>query len=266
MALGTFEIENGIESEDLEYSRISLRTRYNDMQALILAGGAGTRLSSVLGELNKPMAPVAGRPFLEYLLLRLKKYEIDEVTLCVGYKADLIQSYFGTGKRWGMHVSYSHESDFLGTGGALKLAEAYIHEKECFVMNGDSLFAIDLSTLMHYHRMMKAKATLALAQVENTQRYGSVGLNKAGEVVSFIEKRESNNEGLINGGVYVFAREVLDLIPDGQPVSLEKDILPGLIGHAVYGLPSQDYFIDIGLPEDYKMLCATPGQLLATVD
>src|SRR5947209_19984601 len=97
------------------------------MQALILAGGAGTRLRSVLAGLNKPMAPVAGRPFLEYLLLQLKKHEIDEVTLCVGYKADLIQAYFGVGDRWGIQVSYSYERDFLGTARALKLAEGLIH-------------------------------------------------------------------------------------------------------------------------------------------
>jgi NDP-sugar pyrophosphorylase family protein len=236
------------------------------MQALILAGGAGTRLKSVLGELNKPMAPIAGRPFLEYLLLRLKKYEIDEVTLCVGYKADLIQSYFDTGERWGVRVSYSHETEFLGTAGALKLAEVYIHEEECFVMNGDSLFATDLNALLHYHRAKKARATLALAQVENTRRYGSVSLNEAGQIVSFIEKRESAEDGMINAGIYVFAREVFAMIPPGQPVSLEQDILPGLIGRSLYGLPSSGYFVDIGLPADYAKLCAAPEQLLAAVN
>src|SRR5437660_9273914 len=101
-----------------------------NMQALILAGGAGTRLRTVLTGLNKPMAPVAGRPFLEYLLLQLKKHEIDAVTLCVGYKADLIQAYFGRGDRWGMQISYSYETDFRGTAGALKLAEDLIHEED----------------------------------------------------------------------------------------------------------------------------------------
>ena len=236
------------------------------MQALILAGGAGTRLRSVLAGLNKPMAPVAGRPFLEYLLLQLKKHEIDEVTLCVGYKADLIQSYFGKGDHWGMRVSYSYETDFRGTAGALKLAEDLIHEEDFFVMNGDSLFDIELHTLMHYHRDMKATATLALAHVDDTQRYGAVSINKLGRIVSFIEKRESNMEGLINGGVYVFAREVLDFIPEGQPVSLEQDILPKLIGRDLYGLPLKGYFVDIGVPADYMRLQSTPTQLLAAVD
>jgi NDP-sugar pyrophosphorylase family protein len=236
------------------------------MQALILAGGAGTRLRPVLTGLNKPMAPIAGRPFLEYLLLQLKKYEIDEVTLCVGYKADLIQSYFGVGDRWGMQVSYSYETDFLGTAGALKLAEELIHEEDFFVMNGDSLLDIELRMLMHYHRDMKAMATLALAHVDDTQRYGAVGTNELGRIVSFIEKREGNTEGLINGGVYVFAREVLDFIPGGQPVSLERDILPKLIGRGLYGLPLTGYFVDIGVPADYMRLRSTPTQLLAAVD
>ena len=236
------------------------------MQALILAGGAGTRLRSVLTGLNKPMAPVAGRPFLEHLLLQLKKHKIDEVTLCVGYKADLIQAYFGRGDRWGMQISYSYETDFRGTAGALKLAEDLIHEEDFFVMNGDSLFAIELRTLMHYHRNMQATATLALAHVNDTQRYGAVGMNELGRIVSFIEKREGNTEGLINGGVYVFAREVLDFIPKGQPVSLERDILPKLIGRGLYGLPLKGYFVDMGVPADYMRLRSTPTQLLAAVD
>ena len=236
------------------------------MQALILAGGAGTRLRPLLGEFNKPMAPIAGRPFLEYLLLQLKKHEIDEVTLCVGYKADLVQSYFGMGDRWGMQVSYSCETDFLGTAGALKLAEDHLHEKDFFVMNGDSVFDIDLRMLMHYHRNMQATATLALAHVDDTERYGVVGINALGRIVSFVEKREGDAGGLINGGVYVFAREVLDFIPGGQLVSLEQDILPGLIGRDLYGLPLKGYFVDIGVPADYTRLRSDPARLLAAVD
>ena len=236
------------------------------MQALILAGGAGTRLSPVLAGLNKPMAPIAGKPFLEYLLLKLKKQEIDEVTLCVGYKADLIHSYFGAGERWGMQLNYSYEQGLLGTGGALKLAEAHIHEEDFFVLNGDSLFDIDLHALIRYHREMDARATLALAHIDDTQRYGAVSINDSGHIFSFIEKGASNTGGLINSGVYVFTREVLDCIPSGRPVSLEKDILPILIGQGFYGLPLQGYFVDIGVPDDYIRLQSTPTPLLEAVD
>jgi NDP-sugar pyrophosphorylase family protein len=236
------------------------------MQALILAGGAGTRLRPVLTQLNKPMAPVAGRPFLEYLFLQLKKYKVEEVILCVGYKADLIQSYFGAGDRWGIQISYSYETDFRGTAGALKLAEYLIHEENFFVMNGDSLFDIELQELMRYHRDMKALATLALACIDDSQRYGAVGLNETGRIVSFMEKRQGNTGGVINGGVYVFARKILDFIPEGQLISLENDILPKLIGQDIYGLLSNGYFIDIGVPADYMRLQFNSAQLLATVD
>lgn len=212
------------------------------------------------------MAPVAGKPFLEYLLLQLKKYEICEVVLCVGYKANLIQSYFGTGESWGIRISYSYETDFRGTAGALKIAENLVHEEDFFVMNGDSLFDIELRALLHYHRVMRAAATLALAHVDNIQRYGTVGVNEAGRIVSFTEKRGDDVKGLINGGVYVFAREVLDLIPAGQPVSLEKDIFSMLLERDIYGLPMKGYFVDIGVPDDYLRLQSSPKHLLTAVD
>jgi NDP-sugar pyrophosphorylase family protein len=236
------------------------------MQALILAGGAGTRLRSVLPDLNKPMAPVAGKPFLEYLLMQLKRYGINEVTLCVGYKADLIRSYFSTGERWGIQISYSYEADFCGTAGALKLAENLIHGKDFLVMNGDSLLDIELPALISYHFDMQAKATLALAYVNDTRRYGAVDMDKSGRIVQFNEKREGNGEGLINGGIYVFTREVLGCIPEGQPVSLEKEILPMFTGKDLYGLASRGYFVDIGVPADYEGLCSNPAHLQAAVD
>ena len=235
-------------------------------QALILAGGAGTRLRPVVAELNKPMAPIADRPFLEYLLLQLKKHGVEEVTLCVGYKADLIQSYFDAGDRWGVRLSYSHETDFLGTGGAIKRAESFIGAESFIVMNGDSLFDSDLHALMRYHRETNALATLALAQVEDSQRYGVVDVDASGHIVSFVEKGKGRAQGLINAGVYVFARAVLDLIPDGQTVSLERDILPRLIGRGLYGLPSHGYFVDIGVPDDYLGLRSSPSRLLSAVE
>lgn len=235
-------------------------------QALILAGGAGTRLRPLLPELNKPMAPISGRPFLEYLFLQLKKHGVEDITLCVGYKADLIESHFGTGERWGLRLSYSHETDFLGTGGALKRAEALIHADTFFVMNGDSLLDVDLRALWRYHRDRHALATLALATVADTQRYGAVSLDQSGRVVRFIEKGGAHAAGLINGGVYVFARQVLDGIPGGQPVSLERDVLPALIEQGLYGLPSTGYFVDIGVPADYLALESNPSRLLSAVE
>lgn len=235
-------------------------------QALILAGGAGTRLRPVLSGLNKPMAPISGKPFLEYLLLQLKKYRVEDVTLCVGYKADLIESYFGMGEPWGLRLSYSYETDFMGTGGALKCAEEMIHEDNFFVLNGDSLLDVDLRALMRYHCDRHALATLALAHVDDTQRYGAVSLDGSSRIVRLIEKGSSHAEGLINGGVYVFARQVLDVIPGGRSVSLEREVLPALIEHGLYGRPSTGYFVDIGVPADYLALQSNPSRLLSAVD
>lgn len=234
------------------------------MQALILAGGAGTRLRSVLGDnLNKPMAPVAGKPFLEYLIMRLQRQGIDDIILCVGYKADLIQSYFGDGARWGVHLSYSRETDFLGTGGALKLAESLIHGDAFYVLNGDSFFDVDLAALARFHQAVGAQATLALASVENAARYGAVRLDaETGRIVEFAEKDETPRAGLINGGVYLLTRAALDQTPAGQVCSLEREVFPALLAAgALYGQPCSGFFIDIGVPADYARLQADPTPL-----
>lgn len=241
------------------------------MQAMILAGGAGTRLRSVLGEnLNKPMAPIAEKPFLEYLIMRLRTQNINNIILCVGYKADLIESYFRDGHAWGVQLVYSRETDFLGTGGAVKLAEDLVRDDEFLVMNGDSFFDVDLNDLIRFHREARATATLALAQVENTQRYGAVRLDEANRIVAFVEKGEtaqSAHAGLINAGVYVLSREVLRMIPHAQVCSLEREVFPALVAvdvaRSLYGQPSHGFFIDIGIPSDYQRLQDDPAPLFA---
>jgi NDP-sugar pyrophosphorylase family protein len=236
------------------------------MQALILAGGLGTRLHSLLGDWPKPMAPIADRPFLEYLLLQLKKYGITEVILCVGHKGELIQEYFHQGERWGLNIHYSYERELRGTAGALKLAQEFIQGENFLVMNGDSFVDLDLNVLIGYHRIKKALATVALVKVPNIERYGAVEIDEAGKIVRFVEKGQTKSPGLINGGIYVFQREVLELIPEGRPVSLEHEVFPKLIGRGFYGLPLQGYFIDIGVPEDYVRLQADPSRLLVAVN
>jgi D-glycero-alpha-D-manno-heptose 1-phosphate guanylyltransferase len=232
------------------------------MRALILAGGAGTRLRSVLGDnLNKPMAPVANKPFLEYLVMCLRKQGISEIILCVGYKADLIQSYFGAGNRWNVRLTYSRETEFLGTGGAVKLAEDLVGDKDFLVLNGDSFFDVDLGKLVRLHDETAATATLALAHVDNSQRFGAVRLDATRRIVGFAEKGQEARAGLINGGIYVLTRDVLDLIPPRQMCSLEREIFPALIDHKLYGLPCQGFFIDIGVPADYERLQTDPSPL-----
>lgn len=240
------------------------------MQALILAGGEGTRLRSVLGgTLNKPMAPVAGKPFLEYLIVFLRRQNVDTITLCVGYKADLIEDYFSRGDRWGVRLTYSRETALLGTGGAVKLAEGLTRDEEFLVLNGDSFFDVDLGELVRFHRATGAAATLALAQVGNAARYGGVLLDETHRIVRFSEKGGEARVGYINGGIYVLTRAVLDMIPGGHVCSLEREVFPALAGQAVrslYGHPFPGYFIDIGVPADYERLQADASPLFIATD
>ncbi|MGO8949663.1 MAG: nucleotidyltransferase family protein [Ktedonobacterales bacterium] len=234
------------------------------MQALILAGGAGTRLRSVLGDnLNKPMAPVANKPFLEYLIMFLQKQNIDDIILCVGYKAGLIQSYFGQGDQWGVRLTYSCETEFLGTGGAVKLAENLVRGDEFLVLNGDSFFDVDLRELARFHHEAGATATLALARVDNAQRYGAVRLDDARRIVGFTEKDNAASSGLINGGIYMLTRDVLGMIPPRQVCSLEREVFPALITRNLYGRPFLGFFIDIGVPADYMRLQTDPSPLFS---
>jgi NDP-sugar pyrophosphorylase family protein len=211
------------------------------------------------------MAPIGERPFLEYLIMRLQRQRIEDIVLCDGNKADLIESYFGRGDRWGVHLTYSYETAFLGTGGAVKLAEDFVRGDEFIVLNGDSFFDVDLCELMRFHHEIGAAATLALAHVDNAQRYGAVHLDDEQHIVGFAEKDDAAGGGLINGGVYVLNRTALNLMPRGEVCSLEREVFPALLkAHHLYGRPYPGFFIDIGVPADYERLQADPSPLFAS--
>lgn len=232
-----------------------------NVQTLILAGGLGTRLKEIVNDQSKPMVLVADRPFLEYLILQLKRHSLIDVVLCTGYLGEQVQGYFGDGGGWDVRISYSQEKESLGTGGAIKLAENLIKAENFLVMNGDSFLDLDLNRLVDYHSEKKALTTLALVEVEDSARYGAVEMNEKGEIESFVEKGRSSRSKLINGGIYVLNRKIFDYIPEGK-VSLEQEVFPKLIGKGFYGMPVQGFFIDIGVPEDYKRLQGNPQPLL----
>ncbi|TET11945.1 nucleoside-diphosphate-sugar pyrophosphorylase [Candidatus Aerophobetes bacterium] len=222
------------------------------MQSLILTGGLGTRLRKTIGNRPKPMVLIRGRPFLEYLLWQLKKYRLEEVVLCTGYLGTQIKEYFGDGQKWGVSIRYSQERIPLGTGGAIKLAENLVRGDTLLVMNGDSFLNIALDELIEYHYHKKALATLALVEVKNAGAYGVVEIDKKGRILNFLEKSGGSSSRLINGGVYVFDRKLMDLIPPGKRVSIEEEIFPRLVGNDFFGMPKKVYFIDIGIPENLK--------------
>jgi NDP-sugar pyrophosphorylase family protein len=217
---------------------------------VILAGGLGTRLRPVLGDLPKALAPVGGQPFLAYQLHWLKRQGVTRVVLCTGYGHDLIQAYCGDGAALGMQILYSAEDKPLGTAGALQQARRYLNEA-FLAMNGDTYFAADLGALLANHRRGGAPATLALVEVPQAARFGAVTLDARGYVVRFTEKRR-RRAGLINAGIYVFEPEIWAHFPARVPLSLEDDVFPSLAAQRLLrGSILEGYHIDIGTPDSY---------------
>lgn len=219
-------------------------------EAIILAGGFGTRLSHVVSDVPKPMASVYGKPFLTYLLDRLMEAGIRRVILATGYKHECIETYFGTQYR-GIEIVYSNEDQPLFTGGAIRQAAQHIQSEEFVVLNGDTLFDIDLRNLYDFHVQRHANLTIALRHVTDTSRYGSVTCTNDC-IVAFHEKTDSQGAGDINGGIYAINRAWLLSQDLPTKFSFEKELMQPMAGQTgFYGLRFTDYFIDIGVPEDY---------------
>lgn len=246
-------------------------------QAVILAGGLGTRLKSVVNDRPKPMALVNEKPFLEYVLEELKKNGITDIIFAVGYKGSMVEDYFGDGSRVQMNIRYSYEDGQLGTAGAIKNASGLINGKGFYVLNGDTYYKIDYGRLKELNEKNNSIMTLVLRRVEDISRYGRVVLD--GErLTAFNEKTENRPKkelksnlkkkgkkrpgnskkkpekmaGTINGGIYYMTPRIFDHIPDGK-VSLENEVIPELLKQDCFisGIVNEGYFIDIGIPEDY---------------
>ncbi len=221
------------------------------MHAIILAGGLGTRLRGAVPGLPKVLAAVAGRPFLTRLLDQLAQADVRGVTLSTGYMAERVEAEIGLEWR-GMPVSYSRETEPLGTGGALRLALGRTPGDPFLAMNGDSYCAADLSALRAFHHARAARATILLTRAADTSRYGRVETGGDGTVLRFEEKGGLQTPGWINAGVYCLSRKMLEDPPAGTPFSIERDVFPALIGNGLYGFQGGGGFIDIGTPESYE--------------
>lgn len=222
-----------------------------EITAVILAGGLGTRLRSVVADRPKVMAEVNGRPFLCFLLDQLTMAGIRRVVLCTGYLADTVSSLLGS--RYNQaELLYSVETEPLGTGGALRLALPLLKSDPLLVLNGDSYCALDLPQFAAAHHSAGAVASLALARVADISRYGAVTVETNGAISRFEEKGAGRGEGLINAGIYLLPAAAIAAIPAGTMVSLERDIFPGLIGNGLFGFAQTGRFIDIGIPDDYR--------------
>ena len=213
----------------------------------MLAGGLGTRLRGVINDLPKPMAIINGKPFLHYVFVYLSKQKINNVILSVGYKAEIIESFFGN-RYLDIEIAYSKETEPLGTGGGIKQAFQLVNDF-AFVLNGDTFFDIDLNSLRDFHLQNEADITLALKSMKNFDRYGTVLLHE-NRIVNFEEKKFLV-EGLINGGVYFFGKNIFENIVE-EKFSFEKVVLEKYVSQKkLCGKIYNDYFIDIGIPEDY---------------
>ena len=222
----------------------------DDVKAVLLVGGLGTRLRSVVPSAPKVLASVGKGAFLGLLVEQLRSQGIRRLVMCTGYLADQVEGEFGDGTALDITIEYSKEEQPLGTAGAVKRAEHYLRDvADFFVMNGDSFLDIDFRKLMDFHRRRDAMATLAVSRVEDTSRYGTVQV-EGDRVRGFAEKTGSHLPGLVNGGVYAFKHAVLQYIPE-HPASLERDVFPALLDHGVYAQEQRGMFIDIGTPADY---------------
>jgi len=221
------------------------------IDVIILAGGLGTRLASVVSDVPKPMAPVAGEPFLEQILKKLPTEHIAQIILAVGYKYEKIKEHYGSAYN-GVPLVYSIEEEPLGTGGGIGLALQKTNAEHTLILNGDTFFDVNLEELIQVHNNEKALLTLALKQVESPDRYGTV-LLEGRTIVRFQEKQVGLATGLINGGVYLAGRELITQLPEAEKYSFETEVLEAKVGTgSIKGYISQGLFIDIGIPTDYE--------------
>lgn len=235
----------------LKKSYLKIDLLMNTKEAIVLAGGLGTRLQSVLPDTPKCMAPVKGIPFLVYVLDYLITQNISKVILSVSYRKEQIINYFGN-KYKSLFIEYAVDEIPMGTGGALRFASKYCSQDEVFVINGDTYFIPDLEALQGTHRQVSADITIAVKYMQEPDRYGVVQMDKSGRITDFKEKDIVSGSGWINGGIYLINRQVLNALPE-QKFSLENDVFK--VSCSVMQLQAfqtEAFFLDMGVPEDYE--------------
>jgi len=226
-------------------------------QAVVLVGGEGTRLRPITSRVPKPIVPLAGRPFVGYILENLARHDVARAVFSAGYLADSLRAAIGGGERYGLEVRYVVEERPLGTAGAIRNVAAELDEGPLFAFNGDVLTDVDLSAMREFHTRHRGLATILLTRVDDPRRYGLVEIADDGRVLEFVEKPGAEyavpaHGALINAGVYLLEPEVLDLIPAGRQLSVERGVFPQLAAEGrLYAFVSDAYWRDIGTPESY---------------
>jgi len=221
------------------------------MQALILAGGRGKRMMPLTDKIPKPLLSVGSVPFLEILINFLQKQKIEDFILAIGYKADMIENYFGTGEKFNIKIVYSKEKIPLGTGGAVKKAENIIKDEDISILNGDSFIDFNINEMLKFHKKMGKPITMAVTRVKDSSRSGQLMIDENNIITRFEEKGKRTKQGFINAGVYIFQKDILKNFPKDKKISLEREIFPELAGK-IAAFKVDGYFIDIGKEEDYQ--------------
>ncbi|WP_255130678.1 nucleotidyltransferase family protein [Streptomyces sudanensis] len=226
---------------------------------MLLVGGKGTRLRPMTVNTPKPMVPAAGVPFLTHQLARARAAGVEHVVLATSYLAEVFEPYFGDGSALGLHLEYVTEVEPLGTGGAIRNVASRLTsgpDEPVLIFNGDILTGLDIRALVDTHRTTGADVSLHLTRVEDPRAFGLVPTDPTGRVTAFLEKPQTPEEIVtdqINAGAYVFRRSVIDTIPAGRPVSVERETFPGLLadGAHLQGMVDSTYWLDLGTPQAF---------------
>lgn len=228
-------------------------------EAILLVGGKGTRLRPLTVHTPKPMVPAAGVPFLTHQLARARAAGVEHIVMATSYLAEVFEPYFGDGSALGLHLEYVTEEEPLGTGGAIRNVAPRLHsapDDPVLIFNGDILTGLDIAGLVGTHRASGADVSLHLTRVEDPRAFGLVPTDATGRVTAFLEKPQTPEEIVtdqINAGAYVFNRSVIDTIPTGRPVSVERETFPGLLadGAHLQGMVDSTYWLDLGTPQAF---------------
>lgn len=225
----------------------------DDVDAVILVGGKGTRLRPLTVATPKPMLPTAGVPFLQHLLLRIREAGMRHIVLGTSYRAEVFEEYFGDGSDFGVEIEYVVETEPLGTGGGIRNVYDKLRAGTVMVFNGDVLGGTDLSGILDTHEAKRAEVTMHLVRVPDPRAFGCVPTDADGRVLEFLEKTQDPPTDQINAGCYVFQRSVIERIPPGKAVSVEREIFPALLeqGRRVYAHVDYAYWRDMGTPGDF---------------
>tara|TARA_A100001015_G_scaffold315210_1_gene426494 strand:- start:1806 stop:2507 length:702 start_codon:yes stop_codon:yes gene_type:complete len=225
------------------------------MQAIILAGGKGSRLGSIVKDTPKPLLKINNSPFVLKIVERMIDQGVKSIIFCLGYKPQKFINFFGNGSKWGIKISYVIEKKLMGTAGALRAAYRKISKSSIIVLNGDSFCYFDIPNLLRQHRLNNSDVTISVLKTDKIKRYGLVSFNKNLKINNFDEKPSSHRKNInyINAGVYLINKDFIHEIDSSKPISLEKEFFPENLDKKIYAfIIKNKKFIDIGTPNSLK--------------